>query len=221
MARLSGLISQFRCSALNRPGKLNPPPDAWETPLAASGNIGMISMFLTCRKEQVMPQGKMRLLLSLFFLAGILSGPTTFVVGEELDDSEKAAIQKGLDSIQGTWEIVEAQHDGKDCRERYKKQEYKFTFHRAADTNEMLWGTGKNWVLRVNPSKLPKELDIITNLGADDGTKKVLRGIYELDEGVFRYCINVGQGDRPKRFSANYPQLYYTKLERVKSWTKD
>jgi uncharacterized protein (TIGR03067 family) len=159
----------------------------------------------------------------LFFLAGVLPLPTSFVLGGEPGDSDKEAVQKDLDGIEGTWEIVEARHNGEDYIETIKKmQGLKITFHRAPGTHEMIWGDAENSVsvVKISPSKLPKELDKITTFSGNNGTSVCL-GIYELEDDLLKLCINGGQQDRPKRFTTYDERFYLVILKRVKSSTKD
>ena len=140
--------------------------------------------------------------------------------GDERDEAAKRELQK----LRGTWELVSAQHGGKDVTKEMKAG-FRITFR------DHLWLTefdgrqpfaeGSD-TLTVDPAKSPKEFMRVykghIGFGARDQPVQIeLPGIYEIDGDRLKLCWAVGgKGGRPRAFAteAGSEHLFLT-LKRV------
>jgi uncharacterized protein (TIGR03067 family) len=114
-------------------------------------------------------------------------------------DAEKAKkeklIQKELSLLEGTWQLVSAETDGKKLAEEQVKKirvvikAGKHTVHIGDKV------AAKEVSFRVDPTTKPKQVeDTLT-----DGRK--IKGIYELDGDTLRSCVAPIGKDRPRELS--------------------
>ena len=106
-----------------------------------------------------MSQRIMQSLIALFFLA---SAGVAAIHGQENGDADKQATQKDLGSLQGTWEAITVQKDGKDAMDKYKNLTITFKDNiwiGNADGKQKQWENAENSTIRLDPSKSPKEID--------------------------------------------------------------
>ena len=74
-------------------------------------------------------------------------------------------------------------------------------------------GQTRTGTIKIDPTKKPKQLDIISGEGPNKG--KSLLGIYELDGDTLRYCVSPPGKTRPTEFSGKVGQsLYVNKKEK-------
>jgi uncharacterized protein (TIGR03067 family) len=106
------------------------------------------------------------------------------------------AVQKELANLEGTWQLISAETDGKKLAEEQVKQ-IKVVI--KGDRHTVYFGDqalAKQIQFRVDPGKKPKTVDDTL----DDG--RMIRGIYELDGDTLRSCVAAVGKDRPMEFSA-------------------
>ncbi len=129
--------------------------------------------------------------LLLVLAAGLLLGA----------DDPKPTAGSDKDRLQGTWQAVSSQNDGRDDPDA---QAHRLTFAGETftirrDGHVMIKGT-----FRIDPDKKPKTIDmILTEAPRDDQRGKTALGIYELDGDTLKWCVGrPGEGERPKEFAA-------------------
>src|ERR1019366_3135909 len=117
---------------------------------------------------------------------------------------EKA--KKDLEQMQGTWEMHALEINGKDVPVNklegtlllIKGDEY-----RTKIKDKLLFG----FRLKLDPSKDPKELDMIQK--QPDGSEKVIKGIYTFEKDVFKMCRGLDASqERPSQFGT-WPDTNY------------
>jgi uncharacterized protein (TIGR03067 family) len=102
-----------------------------------------------------------------------------------------------LDKLQGTWNLVSAMEDGNALPEDKVKQTtivYKgdtFLFPGAAEDVTSRAGT-----IKLDEKKTPKEIDAIST------DKKVMLGIYRLEENGYKVCFAPAGKPRPTEFAS-------------------
>jgi uncharacterized protein (TIGR03067 family) len=111
-------------------------------------------------------------------------------------DDVKDDAKDDLKAIQGTWDLVRIERDGK----ALKAQEDT----RAITTgNKFVIKTGDKVIaagtFKLDPSKKPKTLETTYTEGPNKG--KTLKGIYHLDGDTLKFCVATSpDGERPTEF---------------------
>jgi uncharacterized protein (TIGR03067 family) len=113
---------------------------------------------------------------------------------------EKEASEKGdLEKIQGTWNIVAVEHDGK--KEKLKFKSYRWTFRGSKVTtfwvrDDDTTGGGGATPFTLDPAKEPRELTI-----SDPGV--TIRAIYKLEKDTLTISyFGKPEKERPRSFKA-------------------
>jgi uncharacterized protein (TIGR03067 family) len=100
---------------------------------------------------------------------------------------------KDLDALQGTWQRTSMIRNGKPVPEDEVKAE-RLTLQGEHYT--LLIGDQKRTgIFRLDPSKSPRTLDIVSTEGPNKG--KTLHAIYELEGDTFTYCVAPPGKERP------------------------
>jgi uncharacterized protein (TIGR03067 family) len=106
------------------------------------------------------------------------------------------------EKLQGTWNVVAMQRDGRDAPAAYcQTLVVKF----MGDKTTLSSRDGKGLVLehtfKLDPTQKPKIMDLVITSGPSKG--KMLLGIYELDGKQLKMChADTGDSERPTRFAA-------------------
>jgi uncharacterized protein (TIGR03067 family) len=112
------------------------------------------------------------------------------------DDAKADAVKKELAKLQGTWQLVSAETDGKkDPEEQVKKIRVVI----KGSQHSVYFGDKavvENVRFDLDPTKKPKTTDDTL----EDG--RVIRGIYELDGDTLRSCVGGIGKQRPTEFTA-------------------
>ena len=122
----------------------------------------------------------------------------TALVAAGADSADEAAVRKDLENFQGTWTVESMDLDGKplpeDQRTKIKLviQGEDFRFYNAKGTSE----PGK---YKIDPSKDPKQLNIVITEGNDKG--KVYLVIYKFEQGKMIQCMRLDNKSRPSTFT--------------------
>jgi uncharacterized protein (TIGR03067 family) len=106
------------------------------------------------------------------------------------------AAKEELARLQGTWQLVAAETDGKKAAEENVKQ---IRVVIRGGKHSVQFGEkviAKEVPFTIDPTKRPRE---VTDSLADGRT---IRGIYELDGDTLRSCVAAVGKDRPTRFAA-------------------
>ena len=127
-----------------------------------------------------------------------LAAGLTAVLAIGADAAKDEAIRKDLENFQGTWTVESMDLDGKPLAEE-KRQKIKlvikgedFRFHNAE-------GGSEPGLYKIDPTKDPKELNIVISEGSDKG--KVYLVIYKFENGKMIQCMELGNKARPKSFT--------------------
>jgi uncharacterized protein (TIGR03067 family) len=112
--------------------------------------------------------------------------------------AQQDTAQGELKKLQGTWSRVSAVTNGKPAPEEEVKQS---TLTIKGDKYVLKLGDQtRQGNLKVDPTKQPKTIDIISAQGPNKG--KNLLGIYELEGDTFRYCVAAPGKERPTEFAS-------------------
>lgn len=101
--------------------------------------------------------------------------------------------------LQGTWQVIDLEANG-EKKPAEEAGELKIVFQ-----DDKIWvvkptGAEPKLKFKLDPGKNPKNIDLIVQEGKDKG--KVAPGIYSLEKGKLRLCLNIF-GDlsiRPREF---------------------
>jgi uncharacterized protein (TIGR03067 family) len=132
-----------------------------------------------------------------------------FLVGAEKPLGH--AVKKDLEKLQGKWDLVSAEMNGKDVTNFGKN-----SFSMMIKDRKLLLEFGGNKLdleFQLDPTKVPKEITFTTS-----GSGKSFYGIYAIDGGKLKLSwLQVGKG-KPKSFTtqAKTPQVTFV-VRRIKS----
>jgi uncharacterized protein (TIGR03067 family) len=103
-----------------------------------------------------------------------------------------------LKAAAGKWAVAKATLGGKDLTAAFKTLELVL----AADGGYKLTINGQpdEGVVKVDPAKTPKQMDIVGKAGPNAG--KTIKTIYKLDGDTLVVCYELGDGDRPTAFES-------------------
>jgi uncharacterized protein (TIGR03067 family) len=126
--------------------------------------------------------------------------PTILIVTTALcalaADPRGDAVKEELERLQGTWQLVSAESDGKatpDDQVKKVRIVIQGAKHSVYVGNQSV---AKDVPFTIDPTKKPKEVtDLLPN-------GKELKGIYELDGDTLRSCVAPVGKDRPTEFTA-------------------
>jgi len=109
-----------------------------------------------------------------------------------------------LGKLQGTWSTVSLVNDGKTLvDEKVPPRPGPATkLAYEGDQWKIIVGdkTVASGVVRVDSTRIPKEIDILDETGMNNGKTKL--GIYELDGDTYKYCLAPAGKPRPAEFSS-------------------
>ena len=109
------------------------------------------------------------------------------------DDPAKA----DLDKLQGPWNLVAAVRDGKEVPEgQVRRTTIVFTVDRFVFPMESGDATSKRGVIRVDPTKEPKEMDATSPEG------EVSPGIYQVEGDDYKVCFAPPGRARPRKLTS-------------------
>lgn len=123
-----------------------------------------------------------------------------FIVGQPAEDK----VKKDLNAMQGTWDMVGLEVDGKDVPvDRLGSSlTVKGNDYVVAIKDKKIAVT-----IRLDPSKDPKEMDMIFNDGANK--EKVHKAIYKVEKDMLTLCRGLNpENERPREF-ATWPNTGY------------
>jgi uncharacterized protein (TIGR03067 family) len=118
-------------------------------------------------------------------------------------DATDSAIKKELARLEGTWQLISAESEGKKSPDEQVAKirvVIKDGKHSVYFSDKAL---AKEVTFRIDPNKQPKTTDDLLE------GNKIIRGIYELDGDTLRSCVAPIDKDRPTEFSAR-PGTGYT-----------
>jgi uncharacterized protein (TIGR03067 family) len=109
-----------------------------------------------------------------------------------------------LGKLQGTWSTVSLVSDGKTLVDENAPPQPGPTTKLAYKGNQwkIIVGdkTVASGVVRIDSTRIPKEIDILDETGMKNGKTKL--GIYELDGDTYKYCLAPAGKPRPAEFSS-------------------
>ncbi len=112
------------------------------------------------------------------------------------DATFEAAKKLDLENFQGTWTVVSMELDGKPLpEEQRRKTRLTITGENFKFNN----GGGELGLYKIDPTKNPKELNIVITEGADKG--KVYLVIYKFADGMMIQCMELDNKQRPREFT--------------------
>lgn len=123
-------------------------------------------------------------LIAISLLVGALSAQ---------DDAGK----KDLDSIQGVWQAISAEIEGKPASGELIKR-LKLTFKGNKVSHPAPDGKIEEVTFKLDPSKNPKTIDVT----ASSDTDKSIVGIYSIEGDTLKICATKAGQERPKEFKS-------------------
>ncbi len=145
----------------------------------------------------------------VFLFGGFLVTTLFAVAGEKAPNDAK--------DLQGTWQVIDLEANGE------KKPANEFEGWNIIIKGDEIWlekptGVDPKLKYKLDPTKKPKTIDLTVQEGKDKG--KVVLGIYSLEKGQLRLCINTF-GDpsfRPKEFKTHDKDgVGFATLKRIKA----
>jgi uncharacterized protein (TIGR03067 family) len=120
------------------------------------------------------------------------------------DDPEPKTTAADLKALEGTWEVVTYEMNGKEAPETSRVKKIVISAGKID-----LYERGKpDFPIKVDPAKTPKAIDVYI-IGAMK-FKAHVKGIYELKKDELRICLPLSmEADRPAKFSSEeFRRLY-------------
>ena len=124
-------------------------------------------------------------------MLGILAG---YAVGQD---------KKKFADLEGTWTIVKMEAAGKSLLEKEEKWKIIIKDGKVTSDAKDAPKEGKDLAKYLDPSKKPKEVELILAQG-----EKTALGIYERSGDTYKLCYAAPGQDRPKEFSAKEGTRY-------------
>jgi uncharacterized protein (TIGR03067 family) len=113
--------------------------------------------------------------------------------------SDQADGKRGLEALQGEWEVVEVNANGTDRTEELKKMGFKITFQGTTMRIPGKPGKSPEFTVTLDAAKEPKVIDMLPTNGPFKG--QTLAGIYDLKGDELRLCMpNQPKEERPGSF---------------------
>jgi uncharacterized protein (TIGR03067 family) len=133
----------------------------------------------------------MRAFLLLSLAATLLLAPA---------QAQDATAEKELKKLEGSWILVWGEVDGQEMAKEDIRKAKLTRGGKGADVEvpHLSKEPIKNETLRVDPTKNPKEIDLLRVAGPNTG--KTIKGIYELGEDSYKLCFDPSGKERPKEF---------------------
>ncbi len=126
---------------------------------------------------------------------GILAVGLVLTAAGAQDDAAK----KDLESLQGVWQFVSLEVEGKGLPEDPDKP-IKLIVKGNRAIHPGREGKNKETIIRLDPSRKPKAIDMSPLAGPDKG--KAALGIYAIDGDMLKICAGTLGKDRPTEFKA-------------------
>ena len=98
----------------------------------------------------------------------------------------------------GKWTVTKATIGGKDFTAAFKTLELQIAPDGAYTLK--INGETDRGTVKADPTKTPKEMDILGKEGPNAG--KTIKTIYKLDGDTMTVCYELGDGDRPTAFES-------------------
>ena len=131
-----------------------------------------------------MPKTHALVVLSLLFLLGAAT-------------ANDAAVKKEREQFQGVWTVESMELDGKPLPEE-KRKKIKLTI-KGEDFSFDNGAGAEPGLYKIDPTKDPKELNIVITEGNDKG--KIYLVIYKFEDGKMIQCMELSNKNRPKTFT--------------------
>lgn len=120
-----------------------------------------------------------------------------FLIGA--DDAKKEDLaKKDRESLQGSWHAVALENNGEKRPEEEIKKVH-FTIKGDQWTIHHPDGSTNQGSFRLNPTKKPKEIDVVSDKG------ETYLGLYQMEGDELKFCFSEPGQDRPKSFTTKPP----------------
>jgi RNA polymerase sigma factor (sigma-70 family) len=187
---------------------------------AAAGSVSAGALKLTEGVLRTMLVSKLKwvavLLLALVALGvagGSLAARVLAPVWHDTAEAPPAKPAGDLDRLQGTWEIVSAEHGGRQVPEEHVKGAT-LQFRDKTATLSMM-GQTQTVEIELHPDRDPKAIDMTETQG---GEKLLHLGIYKLEGDTLTVCKSHPPQERPTKFATEgggmWPALFVLKKQK-------
>jgi RNA polymerase sigma factor (sigma-70 family) len=130
--------------------------------------------------------------VSVLFLG---AGLVVWSLNAQTPATQDAAVKKDKDALQGDWTVVEAKligNNNAEDKDQVKGKTFVFKGDKLIARGESAY--------TIDPSKKPKEIEIVPADGPESEKGKTFRGIYELKGDELKITFNGPDQPRPKAF---------------------
>jgi uncharacterized protein (TIGR03067 family) len=123
------------------------------------------------------------------------------LVGAILLVAADDAAKKDQDKLQGRWEAIAIEYNGKDLKADGVKLTFNFKGNKATiEGTEEITKDFSGFTFKLDPSTNPKCIDMTVTGG--DQKDSVIEGIYEFKGEEFRLCAKITAKERPAKFAS-------------------
>jgi len=126
-------------------------------------------------------------------------------------DDAKDEVKKELARFEGTWKWVSLESEKeKLSADALKDPRLKLTGDKFVVTGENAENAVMSGTFKVDPTKKPKTIDVTFSDGPQKG--KTFLGIYELEEDIYKVCVDPEGKSRPTEFAIKPGSGYVLEL---------
>jgi len=184
------------------------------TQAALTGTLSAPVGAITQGVLQAMFIAKVKFVAVVAFSLSVFLAGTAFLAWGLTADKPAAQLQPAKsdkDALQGEWKVVDAKIDGKANPDEEALLKGKFYVFKGGKLTARLEAD-----YTINPSKTPKELDLIPTEGPAAEKGKTFRAIYELKGDDLKISSNGPDQPRPKTFDEDSAFVIVLKREKGK-----
>jgi len=123
-----------------------------------------------------------------------------------------------LDAMQGKWKVTAVEMGGRQFPPEFIRDKETIVVIEGDKRTETVKGRADpiRAIVKLDPSKTPKQIDLVDAEPEQGKPAEVTVGIYEIQGDTLKECIARGGADRPKEFKGADKNTMYRVLTRIK-----